>query len=139
ASALMDRVEAAQRESKLSIALRLVPRILGVAALAFFAFLILTEPEAHQIRWFGDLVTGFNVTAFFSFLTVGPWYLRRERNERDRVRAASAHSLGRLGITESVGALAGALRDRNPLVRDAAGTALRRLMPMLTEAHYGEL
>src|SRR5437588_6000939 len=67
ASALMDRLEAAQRESKLAIALRLVPRILGVAALAFFAFLILTEPQAQQIRWFGDLVTGFNVTAFLSF------------------------------------------------------------------------
>lgn len=59
------------------------------------------------------------------------------QKDDDRLRAMAAHALGSLGVAESVGALAGTLFTRSPRVNEASASALHRLLPALTEAHYG--
>jgi len=57
----------------------------------------------------------------------------------NRVRAAAATALGRMGAAGCAGTLAGALFDHSPRVRDAAKAALYTTLPVLTPDHYGAL
>lgn len=68
-------------------------------------------------------------------LTASLWY---DATRRDRVRAAAAEALGNLGAIESVGALAGAMFDRNKRVAASAAAALHKTLPLLTSNNYGE-
>jgi len=59
--------------------------------------------------------------------------------QHDVVRQAAAETLGRLGVLESVGALAHTLFDPSELIREASAQSLHTLLPNLTESHYGVL
>jgi hypothetical protein len=60
-----------------------------------------------------------------------------DKNGNDRVRAEAARGLGHLDAPDGIGALAQALFDGSPLVRDTAAQALIRVLPLLTHADYG--
>ncbi len=66
--------------------------------------------------------------------------LGRFRNiHNDLLRAASAESLGRLHVVESIGPLAAKLFDPSATVREAAAFALMEILPRLTDADYGSI
>lgn len=66
------------------------------------------------------------------------WDVVRYRRA-NRVRAAAARELGRLGMGESVGALARAVTDKNPGVRRAAVKALRKMLPAIDSQYCRQL
>ena len=72
-------------------------------------------------------------------LPTAPTSLLLDRRRNNRVRAAAAMALGRLQSVEAVGALTTALYDRSATVRRAATAALKNILPLLSEAHYGQL
>jgi FOG: HEAT repeat len=68
-----------------------------------------------------------------------PLTVWHERYTTNRIRAAAADSLGKMGSVEAIGTLAAALRDGSPEVRSASAVALHQLLPQVTPAHYGVL
>jgi hypothetical protein len=79
-----------------------------------------------------------SITALALVPTV-PVSLLLDRKCNNRVRAAAAVALGRLQSVEAIGALTTALYDRSASVRRAAVSALKNILPLLTNAHYGQL
>jgi HEAT repeat protein len=62
------------------------------------------------------------------------------RDDRtDRLRAAAAHALGRLGDVHATVALAQAAIDSSPVVREAARRSLVNVLALLTEDDFGTL
>jgi len=68
-----------------------------------------------------------------------PFYVAADMRRQNRIRAAAATALGRIGQPEGVSFVAQALCDKSPLVRKAAQEALPLLLPRLTSDHYGLL
>jgi HEAT repeat protein len=79
------------------------------------------------------------VASYLLFPAVLPVSYGLDRAQNQRVRAAAALALGRLGHPQSVGALARAALELSPTVRQAAETALHALLPTLTPDDYGRL
>jgi hypothetical protein len=66
-------------------------------------------------------------------------YGRLTNSHSDLLQAASAESLGRLHVVESIGPLAQKLFEPSVTVREAAAFALMQILPRLTDADCGSL
>jgi len=66
-------------------------------------------------------------------------YGRLTNSHSDLLQAASAESLGRLHVVESIGPLAQKLFEPSVTVREASAFALMQILPKLTEADCGSL
>ncbi len=66
-------------------------------------------------------------------------YGRLNSGHNDMLRAASAESLGRLHVIESIGPLAEKLFDQSTTVREASAFALMQILPKLEESDYGAI
>ena len=66
-------------------------------------------------------------------------YGRLNTSHGDRLQAASAESLGRLHVIESIGPLARKLFEPSMTVREAAAFALMQILPRLNESDFGAM
>jgi len=86
---------------------------------------------------FGAIFIAF--VAFPAAAFVLPVYAAADVSRQNRIRAAAATALARIGQPESMGVVAQTLCDVSPLVRHFAHEALRALHPRLTSDYYGRL
>lgn len=115
----------------------------GACVLLGFLIALMHKLESYYPRngfkdWFMySMAAAFFASPAILLLSGGiAWERSRKRNT---LRATAAESLGRLAAPESLGALAGALFDRNAPVREAASTALHNILPTISDEHYGIL
>src|SRR5258706_11353885 len=116
AATLMDVLESAANEN----IWRQLGRILAIDIVAAFAMILfwrMLNPWSFWGQPFSFVFFRFSI--MFLPVTV-PLCLLGQKSLNDRARIASAVALGNLAIPETVGALAGALRDRNRAIRVAS-------------------
>jgi len=85
------------------------------------------------------ITMGSGVLALLFYPFVSYAYAAVAVSRQNRIRAAAATALGRIGQPESVGVMARAWFDMRPTVRKAAHEALPTLLLSLTPDHYGHL
>ena len=132
---------------------RFLKRTLALSAPLTFLFLLQMQAHSPYVLQFSDLLGSgdsahlahaifvqayLSITAL-SLIPTAPVSLLLDRKGNNRVRAAAAVALGRLQSVEAIGALTTALYDRSAGVRRAAISALKNILPLLIEAHYGQL
>ena len=93
------------------------------------------EQQSARMFFFWACVQGL----VFALLCVAPVSLLQSHRGSSRVRASAAVALGRLQSVDALGALSTALHDHSARVRLAAASALKNILPLLTNLHYGQL
>ena len=134
AAALMDVVENAATENPWRRASRYLIHDMAVG-FCFVMYMAMRDPWFFIRMPFIPALLMSSV----SFLPISlPLSWLYEKTLNDRARVAAAVALCNLAIPETLGALAGALRDRNRALRVAAADALHQVLPTITADDFGK-